>query len=271
MATEFQPAHQLSGLGAVLAGTPNVIMQLSWPAIGHGVVESTVESGQVTRHPVKRFRTTFTYLSVALLGTDDERAKYRRAVNRAHAQVRSNSSSPVSYNAFDPQLQLWVAACLYWGTVDLITRLHGPLDEASADALFEHGARFGTTLQVPPDLWPADRAAFERYWTEALEQVSIDPTVRTYLHDLITYRYLPRIIRPRRARFSLFVTTGFLPQRFRDEMQLPWDERKQARFDRLLRGLGAVERRMPRAARQFPFNFFLHDVRRRIATGRPLV
>jgi uncharacterized protein (DUF2236 family) len=95
--------------------------------------------------------------------------------------------------------------------------------------------------------------------------------VRAYLHDLITYRYLPRIIRPRLARSSVFNTTGFLPQRFRDEMRLPWDGRKQARFDRLMRALGAAERRLPRGARQFPFNFFLHDVRRRIASGRPLV
>lgn len=66
--------------------------------------------GRLFSHPVKRTRTTVTYLAVAVLGTDDERKAYRRAVNKQRAQVRSTESSPVRYNAFDPGLQLWVAA-----------------------------------------------------------------------------------------------------------------------------------------------------------------
>lgn len=139
-------------------------MQLALAPVGYGVLESKVESGQVTRHPIKRARTTFTYLSVAMLGTAAERDRYRTAVNGSHRLVRSDASSPVEYNAFDPTLQLWVAACLYWGTVDLHTRLHGPMSDEQADALYRYGAHFGTTLQVRPQMWPADRAAFERYW-----------------------------------------------------------------------------------------------------------
>lgn len=33
------------------AGAANVIMQLSRPGVGHGVVESTVESGNLMKHP----------------------------------------------------------------------------------------------------------------------------------------------------------------------------------------------------------------------------
>lgn len=86
---------------ALLASTANVIMQLARPAVGYGVVESKVEEGQVMRHPLRRFRTTITYLSVAFLGTADERRVYRRLVNRSHAHVRSDANSPVRYDAFD--------------------------------------------------------------------------------------------------------------------------------------------------------------------------
>src|SRR3954453_2099683 len=122
----------LDGLGAILAGTANVIMQLSRPPVGYGVLESPVESGQVMRHPVKRFRTTFTYLAVALLGTDEERAAYRGAVDVVHRQVRSGPDSPVPYGAMDPRLQLWVAACLYRGAVDVHERMNGALSEPQA-------------------------------------------------------------------------------------------------------------------------------------------
>ena len=88
-------------------------MQLASPGVGYGVLESPVDSGNVYKHPFKRARTTGTYLAAATIGTDADRALIRDEVDRAHALVRSTPSSPVSYNAFDPRLQLWVAACLY--------------------------------------------------------------------------------------------------------------------------------------------------------------
>src|SRR6476660_6999398 len=39
---------------AFAAGAANVIMQLSWPEVGHGVVESKVDSGNLLKHPWKR-------------------------------------------------------------------------------------------------------------------------------------------------------------------------------------------------------------------------
>lgn len=266
---DFDVRPYLDGVGAILAGTANVIMQLALAPVGYGVLESTVESGQVTRHPVKRARTTFTYLAVALLGNDTERDRYRQAVNGSHRLVRSGASSPVRYNAFDPALQLWVAACLYWGTADLYTRLHGSMSDEHADALYRHGARFGTTLQVRPEMWPADRAAFDRYWAASLEHVSIDEPVRHYLTGLMTNQHLPRPLRL--ARLTTWVTTGFLPQRFRDEMQLTWNERDQRRFDAFLRRVGAVQRCLPGTLRRFPFNALIWDLRMRIRFGRPLV
>src|ERR1700739_2732822 len=113
---------------ALLAGPANVIMQLSRPAVGYGVFESRVESGRGDLHPIKRARTTFTYLAVATQGTDEQKAAFRRAVNRAHAQVYSTDDSPVGYHAFDPGLQMWVAACLYKGAVDVYRLFVGEMD-----------------------------------------------------------------------------------------------------------------------------------------------
>src|SRR4029453_8387193 len=96
---------------ALLAGPANVIMQLAQTGVGYGVLESRVESGRVDRHPIKRARTTFTYLTVATNGSDEQKAAFRRAVNRAHPQVYSTDESPVKYYAFDRGLQLWVGAC----------------------------------------------------------------------------------------------------------------------------------------------------------------
>lgn len=260
---------------ALLAGPANVIMQLARPGVGYGVMESRVESGRVDLHPIKRARTTFTYLAVATNGSDAQKEAFRRAVNRAHAQVYSTPESPVQYNAFDPDLQLWVGACLYKGGVDIYRMFIGELDGEEADRHYREGMALATTLQVPPEMWPPDRAAFDRYWQESLDKVRIDDAVREYLYPIAASRVpglaLPGPLQRLADRLPLLITTGFLPQRFRDEMRLPWDATRQRRFDRLIATLAVVNRCLPRFIRRFPFNVLLADVDRRIRTGRPLV
>ena len=260
---------------ALLLGPANVIMQLARPGVGYGVMESRVESGRIDLHPIKRARTTFIYLAVAMAGTDEQKAAFRRAVNRAHAQVYSTPDSPVEYNAFDPDLQLWVAACLYKGGVDFYRMFVGELDDQDADRHYRDGMVLGTTLQVPPELWPPDRAAFDRYWHEQLDKVHIDDTVRDYLYPIAVGRVravtLPEPLRRLPERLALLITTGFLPQRFRDEMQFSWDAAQQRRFDRLIAVLRTVNNALPRFVRRFPFNVLLWDLDRRIKAGRSLV
>lgn len=263
-------------LGAgLLLGPANVIMQLARPGVGYGVLESRVESGRVDLHPIKRARTTFTYLAVAGRGSDDQKAAFRRAVNKAHAQVYSTDESPVKYNAFDKDLQMWVGACLYKGAVDSYRTFVGEMDDETADQHYAEGITLGTTLQVPAEMWPADRAAFDAYWQEQLAKVHIDDTVREYLFPIAASRIrgvtLPGPLQRWNENLALLITTGFLPQRFRDEMRLPWDADRQRRFDRLMTLVRIATHLSPRFIRQFPFNVLLKDLDWRIKTGRPLV
>ncbi len=260
---------------ALLAGPANVVMQLARPGVGYGVKESKVEGGRVDRHPVKRARTTFTYLAVAGRGTEAQKAAFRRAVNGAHAQVRSTAASPVEYNAFDKDLQMWVAACLYKGSVDIQRMFVGEMDDETADKHYLDGMTLGTTLQVPAEMWPADRAAFDKYWQEQLDKVHIDDTIREYLYPIAVGRLrglrLPGPLQRLHEGITGLITTGFLPERFRAEMRLPWDSQRQRRFDRLIGALRMANDVAPRAVRQFPFNVLLKDLDWRIRTGRPLV
>ena len=263
----------MMGVG-LLAGAANVVMQLARPGVGYGVVESRVESGRIDRHPIKRARTTFTYLAVSAQGTPEQQEVFRQAVNRAHAEVYSTEESPVAYDAFDPSLQMWVGACMYKGVLDIYKIFVGEIDDAAAAQLFEEGIALGTMLQVPRAMWPADQAAFDRYWEESMAKVHIDDTVREFLWPIAAGRVrgakLPASVQRRLDDFNLLITTGFLPQRFRDEMRLEWDADKQRRFDRLMRRIRTVNNLLPRFLREFPFNWMLKDLDWRIRTGRPL-
>ncbi len=174
------------------AGAANVIMQLSLPGVGYGVVESRVDSGNLLIHPWKRARTTFTYIAVAIIGSDEDKLLYREAVNSAHRHVQSTDQSPVRYNAFDRDLQMWVAACLFVGLEDTYQLLRGEMTADQAEGFYRSAWTLGTTLQVSEDQWPPTRAAFDDYWNTACQRVQFDDTVRAYLFDLIDLEMINR-------------------------------------------------------------------------------
>lgn len=260
----------MSGLTLAPAAA-NVVMQLARLPIGHAVVESRVESGALSEHPLKRTRTTLGYLLVALYGDDEQREQVRREVNRQHQQVRSRDGDPVQYNAFDVELQLWVAACLYRGALDAVTLVYGPQLPSTLDELYVHCARFATTLQVPATRWPADRETFEDYWQSSLELVAMDETTRTYLRGVVSLDFLPRVLRVALGPAHEFITAGLLPEVFRRELGLAWSDDRQRRFNLAFRVASSAHRRLPRVAREFPLNWVWWDTQRRLRRGHPFV
>lgn len=273
--TAFDDEMMGVAMVSLLAGPANVIMELARPGVGYAMVESRVEGGRIDRHPIKRARTTITYLAVATRGSEAQKQVFRRAINRAHSRIHSTSDSPVSYSAFDPELQLWVAACLYKGAVDVFKVFGREIDEETAERHYRASMTLATTLQVPPQMWPADRAAFERYWNESLQKVHMDDAIRAYLYPIAAARIpgipLPWPLKRLYERFTLLITTGFLPQRFRDEMKLEWSPSKQKQFDKLMAIFRVCNNLSPAVIRAFPFNAVLHDLDWRIRTGRPVV
>lgn len=253
------------------AGAANVIMQLSWPEVGYGVVESKVDSGNLLKHPWKRARTTFSYLAVALFGNDDDRAAYRAAVDGAHRHVRSTDTSPVRYNAFDREQQMWVAACLFVGLEDAYQMLRGQMTPAQAEQFYRSAWPLGTTLQVTEDQWPPTRAEFDTYWNTACEHISVDDTVRGYLSDLIDLRMIRAPLRISSRHLLQFLTAGFLAPVFREALGIPWSDREQRWFERLFLFVAFVNRFLPPFIRQGGSHLLLADVRRRVRRHRRLV
>jgi uncharacterized protein (DUF2236 family) len=260
----------LSGIGMAAAGA-NVIMQLSMLPVGHGVAKSRVESGRIHDHPIKRTRTTLAYLAVALLGTDEERRALRDEVDRQHRQVRSLPDDPVRYNAFDTDLQLWVAACLYKGIED-IERVAGiERSDEESERIYRYCARLGTTLQVRPEQWPPSRAAFHEWWDARVTEIEMDDLTRGYLQGIARAEFLGRPWSRVLGPLVQLQSVGFLPPEFRDELGLPWTSRDQRIFDRMMKTWAAVDQHVPAPIRRFPFNLYLWDTRLRIRFGRPIV
>jgi uncharacterized protein (DUF2236 family) len=262
--------RMLSGLSLAPAGA-NVIMQLSRLPIGHAVAESKAPSGSLSKHPVKRTRTTLGYIMIALFGSDHERDVLRSEVNAQHRLIHSSEGDAVTYDAFDPELQLWVAACMYRGSLDAMSFLRGSPDEQERDLLLQRCARFATTLQVPASMWPSDQAAFDQYWDGAVRHIAVDDVTRTFLLRIASLKFLPRPLPRVLGPLHLFLTSGFLPEPFRMELGIEWTARQQVAFERCTHAAGVVNRYLPRSLREFPWNVVEFDTRRRIRKGHSIL
>jgi len=255
---------------ALLSGPANTIMQLAYPGVGHGVMESRVISGSILHHPIKRARTTLAYLAVAFYGTTEEKLAYRRAINAAHAQVTSTEDSPVKYSAMDPQLQLWVAACLFWGHIDVYERLHGPMSHEDQQRFYEFAKPLGTTLQVREDMWPKDIDAFWEYWNTTLETVQMPEDVGEWLMQLVDLSFLSTFTHKTLGGFAKLLTSGFLHPKIREQIGLEWGPLEERRFNRIIKIMAAVNNPLPRVIRQAPGLLLMWDFRRRLKKGSAL-
>lgn len=245
----------VTGLGPTIAGA-NVIMQLANPRVGYGVVESRVDSGSAVKHPIKRSRTTGTFLAVALLGDDEDRRYVHDELKRVHDLVYSTAESPVRYSANDSRLQLWVAICLLKYFIDQYELLYGRLTVAEKERIIADARWLGTTLNVRPDQWPSSYRQLQEYWDDQLGDMTIDPPVRDLLQQLSDLSFLRHrfgtagtVAHKVLGRPMNYLINAGLPPEFRDMMQWRWgpgDERLYARTLRVARALDPATGRLMR-------------------------
>jgi len=251
-------AHTVLGLrdigaeAALLAGGGRaILLQLANPAVGHAVADHS----DFAADPLRRLRNTLSYVYALVFGTHEQVAAVRSMVRHAHAPVRSET-----YNASDAALQLWVAATLYDTAATLHARIFGPLDEASLDAVYRDYAVVGTALGMPAALWPADREAFGRYWRAQLARLEVDDRVREVgaqvLHPASGPLWM-RVLMP----VARLATAGLLPPALREAYALPWSDRHQRRFDRMMDVTARLYPHLPARLRHWPKNHLLRRLR----------
>lgn len=254
MADYIEESYIFLGAGAA------VLLQLAVPGVGHGVADHS----NTLSDPLGRLRTTMSYIYAITVGSPEEKKAIVKMVNKAHIPVRTES-----YSAFDPELQLWVAATLYKGGVDLFRIFRGPLDPASAERIYRESMEYGNALQVRPEMWPQDLAEFDAYWDRMIDELEVDEQVRDYVHKLLSGGAAPWPIRLGMP-LNRLVTAGLLPPRAREAFELPWGPRHQRAFDLLFVALPALYRFTPRPVRTLPARLYRRDMRKRLASGRGL-
>ena len=226
----------------VLGGGAALLLQLAHPTVAHAVAEYS----RFARDPMRRLRHTLGYVYAIGLGTPEVADAAAAAVDRAHAGIPgANDAGP----------QLWVAATLHEIGMRVHDELFDALPDAVADEVYAISGRFGTSLQVPPELWPSTRADFAAYWERMLPTLAVGAEARAVAAT---------ILRPARGTVPWWVraalplgrlaTAALLPDAVRDAYALPRRPRRERAAMRVAR---AVARLTPRRIRRLPSRLLL--------------
>jgi uncharacterized protein (DUF2236 family) len=99
----------------------------------------------------------------------------------------------------------------------------------------------------------------------------MDDVTRSYLSGLASLTFLPTPLARVLGPGHRFLTVGFLPGPFREQLGVSWTSRQQRRFDTIISVAARANRHLPTSIREFPWNVIETDTRRRIARGRAVL
>lgn len=250
---------------AMNPGKAAVMLQIAAKGVGKGVSDHS----SFTKRPVERARRSLVYIYCMSFGTPEERKRITDMTHRAHLRVKGSD-----YDANDVELQLWVAATIYWSMVYGYEEIYGPLDEEFADRVYREFSVMATGLHVPPEMWPKDRKEFQIYWDKAIDDLEITDEARAVAKDVMFpgtnmpwgFWLLAKLLGPSQR----IATIEYLPERVRNELGFPSTLYTRSMFwlktsiDKVLYPW------LPQSVRHAAKNYYMADFRSRLLKGSRL-
>lgn len=248
-------------------GAAAVLLQIANKKVGLAVSDHS----SFTKHPVRRARRTLFYLYVMAFGTLEERRKITDATHAAHSRIKDPDGA---YEADDPELQLWVAATIYWSLIVSYEEVFGRLDDETADQAYKEFSVYATGLRVPAEMWPKDRAAFQEYFDKTIASLEVSEEAKAVGHDVLyPDSNLPWgvwLYTRLTGHFTRVTTTEMLPESLRNDFGIP-----STVYTRFMYWLMSIHGRivyplLPETVRHFGKDYNMKDLRRRLRTGSKL-
>lgn len=222
-----------------------LVLQLAHPAVAHGVNDHS----EFKRNPFTRLQGTMEAVNAVVFGS----AELAERVGQRIRWIHSFITGP-GYQANDPDNLLWVHATLVDSALWAHETFVGPVPPAVAEEYYQQMKEVALVFGVPLEHNPETLADFRAYVADMVAGFELDDVAR----DLIGFILRPTLplrlhvpLDPVRRRFRL-VTLGSLPEPIRAQLDEPWDDARQRRYERAVRDLRRVFRLTPRPVRTAP-------------------
>jgi uncharacterized protein (DUF2236 family) len=144
----------------LFGGARALLMQAAHPL----VIAGARESGFYQRDPWKRLQRTLMLTYALTFGTREEAEHAAARINAVHRSVHGiDEVTGQPYDAFDPDLLLWVHACLVDSALLFERRTVGRLDDAGRQRFHEEQMVAAELLELPRDRIPPTVPELEEY------------------------------------------------------------------------------------------------------------
>lgn len=147
----------------LFGGARALLMQAAHPL----VVAGAAQTGMYDRNPWRRLQRTLILTYTLTFGTKDEAHAAAERINDVHTRI--NGVDPITglrYDALDPQLLLYVHACLVESALLFEHLTVGRLDAAARQRFHEEQMLAAELCLVPRDLIPPTVPALRRWLAE---------------------------------------------------------------------------------------------------------
>ena len=146
-----------------------------------------------------------------------------RRVRAMHRRVRGEVDG-VPYRADDPELLLWILACLVDSALLVYGRYVGPLSRDERDAYWQDYKVIGRHFGLEDHEMPDTIEDFEQYMQDMLagDDLFVSDEARELAIDIVMRPPVPLVARPL-LELANFITVGLLPERLRAMYGFSWD------------------------------------------------
>ncbi|KAL4798483.1 hypothetical protein BDV19DRAFT_396840 [Aspergillus venezuelensis] len=257
----YEPLTQPRALHSVvendiylLGGQFAILCQFAHPALAKG---SYLHSSFADRIP-QRLRNTARFLNVAICGNDQEKKAIFSVIHKYHARVKGDD-----YTADDPELHKWTAATLFVSIILVRETFFGKIDRGEMENLLRESAIFGTSLRMPPEMWPGDLDAFWSYWDYNIATLEVTDMARSLAKDLLYPRNLPMSM-AWTLPVARVVTVNWLPERLAREYNLQPTLTSQAAYVAFVASVKTVYPFLPASVRGRRHAEYMEDLRKAV-------
>ncbi len=221
-----------------------LLLQLAHPAVAQGVQDHS----EFKKNPFKRLQGTLEATYAVVFGSTD----LARGVGRRIQWIHEFVVGP-GYSANDPSNLLWVHATLCDTALGCYEGLVEELPAEEAEIYYQEMKRVAEAFGVGLEHQPETLADFRRYFDEttaAMEVTDVGRDLAGFILDPELPLKLHVPFKPLLGAQRMF-TLGSLPPGLRDQLDVEWSERDQARYEKARRRVRRVFSAVPRPVRTF--------------------
>ena len=209
------------------AGPRSLLLMAAHPVAFEGFFLSTGALGD----PYARLRRTGQVLDAIVWGSRVAADRLTRRVRAAHRRARgalAEDAGPFTagtpYRADDPDLLLWILACIVDSSLRVYDEYVAGLSDAEREAYWADYRVVGRLFGLRDADMPVTYADFRAYWAAMLasDELFVTPRARELAVDIVMRPPVPLHARPL-LELANFVTVGLLPGRVRRMYGFSWD------------------------------------------------